>query len=293
MDHRPVSRRRARSLLVFGSVAATSVLVPAVAHAQLGRATTPDIGEAKPQRGLSLTETSKRYQDATSDLPSVTTPLTGDLGDGESNRTRYGASINPSIPVNLTEDVRMISRAQLPLTRAPVGAGGRETGLGDTHIAVLFGPNRDRTVNYAIGPSMILPTATSSELGSQKWSAGPAVAIAAKQGPWVYGGVTSFNWSLAGAERRRDVSLLTLQPFAYYNFNDGWAVGTSPTATANFAEKASNMFTIPIGGGIYKVIRPDPSVPLSLSVQAYANPIRPDNGPDAQVKFVVAGLFPQ
>ena len=121
---------------------------------------------------------------------------------------------------------------EIPLTSAPVGAASRETGLGDTHIAVLFGPNRDRTVNYAIGPSMILPTATSAELGSQKWSAGPAVAISANQGPWVYGGVTSFHWSLAGRERRKDVSLLTLQPFAYYNFNDGWAVGTSPTATA-------------------------------------------------------------
>lgn len=286
-------RRRFRVLAVFASAAAGFVLDPGVAHAQLGRATTPDTAESISQKGLNDTQLAKGFQNPTGDLLSVPVPFTFDLG--ENGRTRYGMSINPFVPVNLTEDVRMIARAVVPVTSAPLRTNERASGLGDTSVAAFFAPNRDRDVNLAIGPTMTIPTATSPDLGSQKWTVGPAIAVASTQGPWVWGGVASYHWSVAGVERRKEVSALTLQPFAYYNFTDGWAVGTSPTVSANFAEPLKNMLTLPVGGGIYKVIKPDASgsSALSLSVQAYANPIHPDNGSDAQVRLVVAGLFPQ
>jgi hypothetical protein len=291
MVKRTDQRRRIRTHAVFASTAAAFVLVPTAAHAQLGRSTTPDTAESTTQIGLTETQLSKGFQNPTGDLLNIPVPVTGDLG--ENGRTRYSMSANPFIPVNLTEDVRLIARAVVPITSAPIRTNERAAGLGDTSASFMFAPNRNRDANFAIGPTTTLPTATSRDLGSQKWSVGPAVAVSATAGPWVYGGVASYNWSVAGVERRKDVSAITLQPFAYYNFTDGWAVGTSPTATANFAEPVKNMLTLPIGGGVYKVLKPDPNNALSLSVQAYANPIRPDNGPDAQVRFVLAGLFPQ
>jgi hypothetical protein len=285
-------RRRAHALVMLAGTAAV-FFVPSVATAQLGRATTAERIEAAPQTGMTETELSKSHQNATGDLVSVPVPFTFDLGEGVAGRTRYTASINPFIPVNLTEDVRLISRAVIPITSAPIGAADRTAGLGDTQAMFLLAPNRDRPLNYAVGPSVILPTATSSDIGGQKWAIGPAVAISGSRGPVTYGGVASYHWSVAGAERRKDVSLLTLQPYAFYNFGGGWAVGTTPTITANFSESATNMLTLPLGGGLYKAIKPDTNAALSLSVQAYANAIRPDNAPDAQVRFVVAGLFPQ
>jgi hypothetical protein len=55
---------------------------------------------------------------------------------------------------------------------------GRTTGLGDSVLLTLLGPNRVDGLVWGVGASQIFPTATKDVLGQDKWQAGPAVLLA-------------------------------------------------------------------------------------------------------------------
>ena len=63
-----------------------------------------------------------------------------------------------------------------------------------------------------------------------------------------------------------NVNALLVQPFINYNFPDGWYVTTSPIITANWLAASSNRWTLPIGGGVGKIVKFG-----KLPVAKYAN----------------------
>ncbi|MCK1978349.1 hypothetical protein LNK15_15040, partial [Jeotgalicoccus huakuii] len=64
------------------------------------------------------------------------------------------------------------------------------------------------------------PTATSSELGTGKWGAGPTGVILKQHGGWTYGALANHIWSYAGHSDREAVSQSFAQPFLTYTFPD-------------------------------------------------------------------------
>jgi hypothetical protein len=67
-----------------------------------------------------------------------------------------------------------------------------------------------------VGPTFLLPTATSQVLGQGKWGIGPAAVIVVTTKQFVFGAVANNIWSVAGDSDRPDVSQLTFQPFINY-----------------------------------------------------------------------------
>ena len=63
------------------------------------------------------------------------------------------------------------------------------------------------------------------------------------------------------------------QPVLQLSFpaTDGWALTSSPEITANWIA-ASNKWTVPVGGGVSKVIR-IAELPMKLEIAAYYNAI--------------------
>ena len=55
-------------------------------------------------------------------------------------------------------------------------------------------------------------------------------------GPWVYGGLVSNVWSVAGSGAS-DINLLTLQPFINYNLPGGGYFTSSPDISANLRSR--------------------------------------------------------
>ena len=100
------------------------------------------------------------------------------------------------------------------------------------------------------------------------------------------------QWSFAGDSDRQNVSQMLIQPFVNYNLPDGWYLSSSPIITANWEASSGNTWTVPIGAGAGKIVRIG-KLPVNLSLQAYYNVETPDGGPEWQLRFQFAFLFPK
>ena len=98
--------------------------------------------------------------------------------------------------------------------------------------------------------------------------------------------------SFAGQDDRGAVSQFTSQIFCNYNLADGWVISTSPLIMANLMAKDSQQWTVPLGGGIGKLVFLD-KLPLNLALHGYYNVAHPDFGPEWSVRFTVAVLLPK
>lgn len=214
------------------------------------------------------------------------------FGVGPYDRTQNVLNIQPVIPVPLSDDLLLVTRTILPFVAQPA-AGGNGTiwGLGDLNPTFFFVPNTKSHITWGLGPTFVLPTATSTETGLGKWSIGPAGVVVVTSGPWVYGGLVNQIWSFAGDENRPSVSQFLLQPFVNYNLPHGWYLTSSPVITANWNASADK-WTVPLGGGVGKLFKIGDQ-PVNTSLQLYWNAVRPDNAGDFTLRFQVQLLFPR
>jgi len=86
-------------------------------------------------------------------------------------------------------------------------------GVGDVNQTFYFSPAAPRPFIWGFGPSIKLPTATSSVIGSGKHSVGPAAVALVMPRPWVVGLLARQLFSIAGPNGRTDVNQTLLQPF--------------------------------------------------------------------------------
>lgn len=132
----------------------------------------------------------------------------------------WRTNIQPVIPFTLNEDWNIISRTILPLIdqSAIPTKGLGESGLGDTVQSLFFSPQAPTSSGWiwGAGPVFLLPTATESALGSEKWGAGPTAVALKQSGHWSYGALVNHIESFAGDSSRMYMSASTLQPFVSY-----------------------------------------------------------------------------
>jgi hypothetical protein len=135
---------------------------------------------------------------------------------GPKNRTGENASIEPVIPLPLGSEWNIIIQPRLAMEYLP--SPDATTGLLDFQTSVFLTPERTGSWIWGVGPIVEMPTTTSSQLGSGKWSAGPTGAIIYSQGPWLNGVLASQLVSFAGAPRRAKVNLTSIELQASYTF---------------------------------------------------------------------------
>jgi hypothetical protein len=85
---------------------------------------------------------------------------------------------------------------------------------------------------------------------------------------------------------------MLIQPFINYNFSHGWYLTTAPIFTADWKADSDDRWTVPLGGGVGKIVRIG-KLPLNLQLSAYYNVVTPDNGADWQLRFQFQFLFPK
>lgn len=94
---------------------------------------------------------------------------------------RYLLNVQPVIPVSLNAGWNLISRTIVPLVDQkdvfPVSGG--QSGLGDILQSAFFSPTKPTAggIIWSAGPVFLLPTATNSLLGGQKWGIGPTGVV--------------------------------------------------------------------------------------------------------------------
>jgi hypothetical protein len=235
----------------------------------------------------------KESQNPVGDLISVPFENNTNFGVGEENAVENVLNLKPVYPVNLGK-LNLINRFILPIIyqEERVKGEGSEFGLGDFTYQAFFSPAKPGKVIWGAGPAIIFPTHTDERLGIDKWSAGPAVVVLAKPGHWLFGGLLQHFWSFAGDDDDPDVDLTSFQYFINYNFEGGWYLTTSPNITANWEADSDDTWTVPVGGGIGRLVRFG-KLPVDFKTVAYWNAEKPDGAADWTLQLQVKLLFPK
>ena len=228
---------------------------------------------------------------------------------GESNKVMNTTLIEPVMPMQITENWKVILRPVIPINSfetidgvdvEPPGGGAnaridtdfdRATGLGDIVLWTAF-TNKYAPPNiFGFGPTVMMDTATDDKLGTGKWSAGP-MALAFHVGPkWIYGAVAQHWWSFAGDDNRNDVNLTDIQYVLRNRVTPETNIGFGPNIQANWDADSDNRWTVPVGIGGDTLVKFGP-LPVKLGLEAYYNVVSPDDiGPEWQISLYVRSCY--
>jgi len=193
-------------------------------------------------------------------------------------------NFQPTMPLNASDDIRVILRPVIPVYNAVPYAVNRNDigykfGLGDIGLMTLFAPNTAKTSGFmwGVGPTAVFPTATEEILGKGKWQLGGAFAGLYMNEKWVVGVFPQQWWSVGGSENRKDVSFSNIQYFIWYSPLPTWQVGMSPNVYIDWEQKkAEDRLTLPVGLGVTKIFRVG-KLPIKMALEVDYSVVRPHN----------------
>lgn len=209
------------------------------------------------------------------DRLSVTEPVSG------KTLTIETIKLIPTFPIRTGDNWSLVNRVVVPFVKVPVGsvapaalgtrpdAGiidgtpdndpftGSTSGLSDLTYVGLFTPRDTKKIKngkliWAIGPTIVLPTAVEDILGQGKYQLGPAFALGYLGERWTLGTLAQHWWSVAGDDDRSSVNQSNLQYFYYYKLPNQWAIGASPSISIDWTASGGPTINAPIGIGINK-----------------------------------------
>ena len=278
------------TLLLFAALITFSG-IQAVAQDEAKQSTTKDQGGGDLRSAV---------QNPISSLISLPFKFTFDYGapDGEASFL----NIQPVVPITVG-NWNLVNRAIIPLihTNGEVAGtpgipnpieGDGATGLGDINYSLFFSPVKYDKVIWGIGPSITIPTATDKELGSEKWSSGPTGVVLFQPKWGTFGMLARHLGSFAGDSDRKNINQSLFEPFVNYNLPNGWYLISDIIMTANWDLDSSDIWTVPIGGGVGKLFKIGDQA-INARTEAYYNVAKPDNAPNWQWGFTVQFLFPK
>ena len=258
----------------------------------------------------------KATQNPVANLISVPLQNNSNFGIGPYDRTQNVLNIQPVIPIGISKDWNLIIRWIAPIISQPapgtanlevygieldtpayfaardVQANASVNGFGDMQPTFFFSPAKPHKVIWGAGPIFVLPTATSKVLGQGKFSIGPSFVALLQPGHWTVGALINNAWSVAGPSNRSDVNQMLLQYFVNYNLKKGWYITSSPIITANWEASSGNVWTVPFGGGVGRIMKLG-FQPVNISAQFYGNAVHTKSGSPWGVRAQIAFLFPK
>lgn len=258
----------------------------------LGESSSVPAQGSQPSADAETQDLAKKLANPVASLISVPLQSNFDFGMGTGSGWRYTLNIQPVIPIRLNENWNLISRTIIPLIHQGnvTGPNTSQNGLGDTVQSFFFSPNKTEPLIWAVGPVVLLPTATNDSLGGKKWGLGPtALALKQKNG-WTYGILANHIWSVAGKSSRSDVNASFVQPFLAYSTKDGWTYTLNTESTYDWV---GNSWSVPINLIISKVVRFG-TQPISFGGGFKCYATTPSGAPEGcGVRIIVTALFPK
>lgn len=233
----------------------------------------------------------QKLSNPVADLISLPIQSNIDFGIGPGDGTRWTTNVQPVIPFSLTENYNLISRTILTFVDVegiqPGGAGDK-FGLGDTVQSFFLSPKTSDPI-WGIGPVFLIPTATDSLLGGEKWGAGPTGVVLKQNGPWTYGALANHLWDFAGDDSRGSVNATFLQPFVSY---------TTPQATTYSLNLEStydwhnDQWNVPVNFVVSQLLTIGEQ-PIQVFGGARYYLETPSGGPEWGLRFGLTFLFPK
>jgi len=128
---------------------------------------------------------------------------------GPDEKTDWVQTLQPVYPFALEDGWKLVTYSIIPIVSQPALApgGSRTDGLGDsTFFGYFVPPNEDGELIWGFGPALQAPTNTDSDLGVDKWAAGPALILGSQPGNWSLWALFDNVWSFAGSDSE-DINL--------------------------------------------------------------------------------------
>jgi hypothetical protein len=233
----------------------------------------------------------KKLVNPVADLISVPIQSNYDFGIGPGDGTRWVTNFQPVMPFAISDEWNLISRTILPvIDQEGIDLAGvtDEFGLGDTVQSFFFSPKSSSLIS-GFGPVLLIPTATDSVLGTEKWGVGPTAVVLSQKGPWTYGALANHLWDFAGDDKRAGLNATLIQPFVSY------ITSTKTTCTLNSESTydwQKNQWSIPLNLIVSQlVVLGGQPVQFSAGVRYYAE--APEGGPDWGLRLGITFLFPK
>ena len=244
---------------------------------------------AHPASAQDADELARQTQNPVAGLVTVPFEANWDMGIGDREATGTILNFQPVVPFGLTPKWNMILRTILPVSSQPGTGTQRISGLGDSVVTLFLSPSASGKVIWGVGPVMLLPTATNTALGSEKFGFGPSAVVLTQPGPWTLGILANQIWSVDGAVDRTGVNQMLLQPFLHYNLGEGLSIGASAEANINWKDDGTS--TIPLLFQASKVTSVG-SRPVKLSM-AVGPMLAHAQGADWRFRMSINFLFPR
>jgi hypothetical protein len=245
---------------------------------------------------LSAEELAKLAQNPVGNLISVPFQNNTNLNYGPQKGTQNILNIQPVIPIDVNKDWNIITRTIVPVVWQPALTPDESstTGIGPAQFSAFLSPADPKGgVIWGAGAIAQIPTTSASALGSYRWGLGPTFVILHldKGDPWVYGVLLNNVWSVGNGAGGSYNNFL-MQPFLNYNFEGGTYLTSSPILTANWKADGGNQWTVPLGGGIGHIFHFG-KLPVNTQISGYYNIVKPDFGPNWQIRAQVQFMFPK
>src|SRR5277367_3264667 len=265
-------------------------------------ASAQDDAQSKPSPGAQGTSEAtgdtealaKAAQNPVASLISVPLQNNTAFGTGPYDRSQNVLNVQPVIPIGISENWNLIVRVIQPIVWQPnVGQNSQGWfGFGDMNPTFFFSPAKPHKLIWGVGPTFVIPTATADQLGQGKLSMGPGVVLLTTPGHWVIGTLINNVWSVAGPHERPVVNQMLLQWFVNYNMKKGWYLVTSPIVTADWRASSGNQWTVPMGGGVGRIMKIG-FQPVNLLAQLYGNTVHPAGTSSWGMRLQIQFLFPK
>ena len=110
---------------------------------------------------------------------------------------------------------------------------------------------------------------------------------------WRYGLFPQQWWSIGGEHGRPDTSQMNLQPIATLFFGDGWSFGYSGNVLADWNAPSEDVWTVPIGVGLGKVVKLG-RLPIKIQLAVQYMPVHPRiSGQEWNVQVQITPVIPK
>jgi len=207
-------------------------------------------------------------------------------------------NFQPVLPVSLTKDWNLITRPVMPFYNiVPHETGpdefNRAAGLGDLTLLELLSPSNSGNWVLGAGPTAIFPTATSRFTGQGKWQLGPSLVVGYLTKEFFIGVFPQQWWSIGGEHGRPDTNQMNLQPIVTVFFGEGWSIGYSGNILADWNAPSEDVWTVPIGVGLGKVVKLG-RLPVKIQLAVQYMPVHPRiSGQEWNVQLQVTPVIPK
>jgi hypothetical protein len=207
-------------------------------------------------------------------------------------------NFQPVLPLSLTKDWNLITRPVMPFYNiVPHETAPRQferaAGLGDLALLELLSPAHSGNWVLGAGPTAIFPTATSGFTGQGKWQLGPSVVVGYLTKEFFIGVFPQQWWSIGGEHGRADTNQMNLQPIATLFFGEGWSIGYSGNILADWTAPSEDVWTVPIGLGLAKVVKLG-RLPVKLQLAVQYMPVHPRiSGQEWNVQISITPVIPK